>query len=213
MRRVIITEGDGQPVYRRAIRHAATAEVYLPPANPAQSIHDGAGVRLAVRPDGSWQVAVLSANRPAVPPGQAAGRETVVAGGDLGHQEATTLLPDLTDHEAQALVDVLAKRFGWAYVLYDRSDIDDKLGDERAPLTDEQWRRVHHCGAWDELSEHIRIFVRRADLLAGVIEQARITCEFCSALLDPPTGQGEPARCSTCQTEPDPSSTEGAPRA
>jgi hypothetical protein len=204
MRRVIITTGDGQPLYRRATRQAATVEVYLPHANPAQSTRDGPGVRLAVQPDGTWQVAAITAYRPSTQPDRPHDRETVVASGDL-----TAPVPGATpsgthsvsDTDAQALVRALAHRFGWAYVLYDRTEIAERVG---ADLTDAQWQRIRQTSAWDELSEHLRSFAHRAGLLTEVIEQAHLRCEFCTAPLDQPPPPGEPPRCPTCQTDPEP---------
>jgi hypothetical protein len=208
MRRIIITEGDGDPVLRRATRHSATAEVYLPPVNPAQSTSDGPGVRLAVGPDGTWQVAAIAARRSTAERDRARDRETVVASGDLTRQSVTAgalttdaaTMPDLTDTYAQSIVRALAHRFGWAYVLYDRAEFDDRIGDE---LTDQQWQRLRHTPACNELSHRIRSLVHGTGLLTDVIDRARIRCEFCATLLDPPPPPDEPARCPICQSDPD----------
>lgn len=57
-RRLIITEGDGQPVFRTAHRHTATVSVFLNPPDATRAEgHGNPVVLLVVKPDGRWSVA------------------------------------------------------------------------------------------------------------------------------------------------------------
>ncbi|MEV0135764.1 hypothetical protein AB0H83_45890 [Dactylosporangium sp. NPDC050688] len=201
MKRILIAEGDGQAVHRRATRHTATAEIFTPPTNPAQSIRDGAGIRLTVQPDGNWQLTTIDAYTPTDPNRT---RELAITRGDLRQPNTTRTvadvhLPDtLTASDAYAIICTLADRFRWSHAIFDRDDLGN--GDD---LTDEHWQRITATQAWHNLSDRVHTLVHRSDLLDEVIEQARIRCTECCTLLNHTPADTEPARCPTrCDIEP-----------
>jgi len=92
------------------------------------------------------------------------------------------------EDDATRLVHDLATRYGWVYLLYDRSDIEDRLGDPDRGLTDEEWRRVTGTAAWTNLAAGAANAVAKTGILDDIIRQAALECAVCDArLTGPPT--------------------------
>jgi hypothetical protein len=110
----------------------------------------------------------------------------------------------LSEHDALQVLAVVARRFGWVCVIWNREAVNDALNDlalanrpqvasEHArQLTDEEWTRVTQTPAWREAIPDTAITrVADEDLLTDAILQAAVVCAECLApLADPPSVTG-----------------------
>lgn len=122
---------------------------------------------------------------------------------------------NLPEHDALAILAVLARRFGWTCALWNRDTVNDALDalDWRdkpqlrttpaRQITDEKWRRVTQTRAWRETIPDIAITrVADEDLVTDAILQAALVCAECLVPLhDPPSVTGR--LCDQHRTGPD----------
>ena len=107
-----------------------------------------------------------------------------------------TLPTTLAEPDGRALVDTLARHYGWHIVLLGRNDIEEQLtGNLEHPsahsprqLTGDEWSRVRATSAWTGLPATVHRAIGEANVIGEVIRQAALECRECDApLTGPPT--------------------------
>ncbi|MFI6163943.1 hypothetical protein ACIA59_28830 [Micromonospora haikouensis] len=115
----------------------------------------------------------------------------------------------LTDEAAQEVVRYLAQRYGWAYLICSRTEVEDHLPDNDSRLmspvrrlTDPEWQRVHRTPAWRRLPAVARRAISAAGTIGDALRQAALECDGCGITLDgPPSATW--GLCPLCLTRAD----------
>lgn len=96
----------------------------------------------------------------------------------MDFDRAHELVESLNEDDALTLYALFSQKFGWAGTFYNRQDAswqvegpDWDTGEERGPLTDEEWEKVRYSKAWTDGLPNIMVEYA-GEMLNEVVSEA-----------------------------------------